>query len=199
MIKGGQLTSHGSLPGSQIQSAQNKPRGPFFGAARTRYLTLSVFRRLTQLHLRFAGYLIRWTPLTLSQCISTLQSQPSWPSLPLPPLLWKSYRKIPFRRTATADPKLVTLYQCIIAAPWQAMGASSIQATTVGSHWILRLGRGWLSRGELSFLGSCWMGKGGNFVSGLSLLMISGSGSQELGQGGGLAKTRAGKRCKLRG
>lgn len=37
------------------------------------------------------------------------------------------------------------------------------------------------------------MGKGGNFVSGSSLLMISGSGTQELGHGGGLAKNLAGK------
>lgn len=87
----------------------------------------------------------------------------------------------------------MTPYQCIIAAPWQAMGASSIQATTVGSHWISRLGRGWLSRGELTVWGSCFMGKGGNFVSRSSLLMISGSGTQELGHGGGLGKTPAGK------
>lgn len=98
--------------------------------------------------------------ITLSQCISNLQSQPSWPSLPLPPLLRKSYRKIPFPRTAIADPKLVIQSQSIIAAPWQAMGVSSIQVMNVGSHWTSRLGREWLSRGELSFLGSSLVDSG---------------------------------------
>lgn len=93
-------------------------------------------------------------PTSLSQCISTLQSQPSWPSLPLSPLLRKSYRKIPFRRTVIADPKLVIPSQCIIAAPWQAMGVSSIQVMTGGSHWTSRLEMVWLSKGELSFLRS---------------------------------------------